>query len=69
MRGSLSNYHTSVEQEKKVRSRLREERHAALCVLMDRELLTMQSLAAQEVRSVLFQSITPRSSALFNANH
>ncbi|KAE8348493.1 hypothetical protein BDV28DRAFT_143352 [Aspergillus coremiiformis] len=48
MRGSLSNYHTTVEQEKKVRSRLREERHAALCVLMDRELLTMQALAAQE---------------------
>ncbi|PKY01403.1 hypothetical protein P168DRAFT_284164 [Aspergillus campestris IBT 28561] len=41
-------YHTSIEQEKKVRSRLREERHAALCVLMDRELLTIQALAAQE---------------------
>ncbi|KAF7588684.1 hypothetical protein BBP40_005317 [Aspergillus hancockii] len=48
MRGSLSNYHTSIAQEKKVRSRLREERHAVLCVLMDRELLTMQALAAQE---------------------
>ncbi|KAL5340708.1 hypothetical protein BJX70DRAFT_92558 [Aspergillus crustosus] len=36
------------EQEKKYRSRLREERHAALCVLMDRELLTIQALAAQE---------------------
>ncbi|KAE8384952.1 hypothetical protein BDV23DRAFT_188739 [Aspergillus alliaceus] len=47
MRG-LSNYHTTIEQEKKVRSRLREERHAALCVLMDRELLTVQALAAQE---------------------
>jgi hypothetical protein len=33
----------------KLRSRLREERHAALCVLMDRELLTIQALAAQEV--------------------
>ena len=42
-------YHTSIEQEKKVRCRLREERHAALCVLMDRELLTIQALAAQEV--------------------
>ncbi|KAL2872697.1 uncharacterized protein BJX67DRAFT_340141 [Aspergillus lucknowensis] len=38
----------SHEQEKKLRSRLREERHAALCVLMDRELLTIQALAAQE---------------------
>ncbi|KAL4779229.1 hypothetical protein BJX76DRAFT_341339 [Aspergillus varians] len=37
-----------IEQEKKIRSRLREERHAALCVLMDRELLTIQALAAQE---------------------
>ncbi|KAL4933556.1 uncharacterized protein BDV17DRAFT_252238 [Aspergillus undulatus] len=36
-----------VEQEN-IRSRLREERHAALCVLMDRELLTIQALAAQE---------------------
>ncbi|KAL5363492.1 hypothetical protein BJX96DRAFT_119385 [Aspergillus floccosus] len=41
-------YTTTLEQEKKVRSRLREERHAALCVLMDRELLTIQALAAQE---------------------
>ncbi|KAE8378388.1 hypothetical protein BDV26DRAFT_191897 [Aspergillus bertholletiae] len=48
MRGPLANYHTTIELEKKVRSRLREERHAALCVLMDRELLTMQALAAQE---------------------
>ncbi|KAB8209977.1 hypothetical protein BDV34DRAFT_187662 [Aspergillus parasiticus] len=48
MRGPLTSYHTTIEQEKKVRSRLREERHAALCVLMDRELLTMQALAAQE---------------------
>ncbi|KAL2820325.1 hypothetical protein BJX63DRAFT_311191 [Aspergillus granulosus] len=38
----------SHEQETKLRSRLREERHAALCVLMDRELLTIQALAAQE---------------------
>ncbi|KAL3458246.1 hypothetical protein BJX64DRAFT_227556 [Aspergillus heterothallicus] len=38
----------SREQETKLRSRLREERHAALCVLMDRELLTIQALAAQE---------------------
>ncbi|KAL4948929.1 hypothetical protein BDW69DRAFT_203202 [Aspergillus filifer] len=37
-----------IEQEKRIRSRLREERHAALCVLMDRELLTIQALAAQE---------------------
>ncbi|KAL4943490.1 hypothetical protein BDV06DRAFT_210987 [Aspergillus oleicola] len=37
-----------MEQEKRIRSRLREERHAALCVLMDRELLTIQALAAQE---------------------
>ncbi|EAU37886.1 predicted protein [Aspergillus terreus NIH2624] len=42
-------YTSTLEQEKKVRSRLREERHAALCVLMDRELLTIQALAAQEV--------------------
>ncbi|KAE8161200.1 hypothetical protein BDV40DRAFT_193808 [Aspergillus tamarii] len=48
MRGPLTSYHTTIEQEKKVRSRLREERHAALCVLMDRELLTMQALVAQE---------------------
>ncbi|GES57044.1 hypothetical protein ATEIFO6365_0001033100 [Aspergillus terreus] len=41
-------YTSTLEQEKKVRSRLREERHAALCVLMDRELLTIQALAAQE---------------------
>ncbi|KAL4968574.1 uncharacterized protein BDV14DRAFT_144196 [Aspergillus stella-maris] len=37
-----------IEQEKRIRSRLREERHAALCVLMDRELLTIQALAVQE---------------------
>jgi hypothetical protein len=42
-------WHTTLEQEKKVRSRLREERHAALCVLLDRELLTLQALANQEV--------------------
>lgn len=42
-------WHTTHEQEKKVRSRLREERHAALCVLLDRELLTLQALATQEV--------------------
>ncbi|KAI9934882.1 hypothetical protein MW887_000503 [Aspergillus wentii] len=48
IRGSPSIYHTSIEQEKKVRSRLREERHAALSVLMDRELLMVQALAAQE---------------------
>ncbi|KAF4287174.1 hypothetical protein KXW98_006816 [Aspergillus fumigatus] len=41
-------WHTTHEQEKKVRSRLREERHAALCVLLDRELLTLQALATQE---------------------
>ncbi|KAI9368414.1 hypothetical protein BJX61DRAFT_537289 [Aspergillus egyptiacus] len=38
----------SLEQEKRMRSRLREERHASLCVLLDRELLTIQALAAQE---------------------
>lgn len=59
MRGPLTSYHTTIEQEKKVRSRLREERHAALCVLMDRELLTMQALAAQEVsRCILSQFIS-----------
>ncbi|PLB47888.1 hypothetical protein P170DRAFT_465413 [Aspergillus steynii IBT 23096] len=47
-RASQPPYHTSLEQEKKVRSRLREERHAALSVLTDRELLTTQALAAQE---------------------
>ncbi|PYH44260.1 uncharacterized protein BP01DRAFT_424313 [Aspergillus saccharolyticus JOP 1030-1] len=41
-------YHASLEQDKKHRSRVREERHAALCVLMDRELLTVQALAAHE---------------------
>ncbi|EAW18755.1 uncharacterized protein NFIA_087110 [Aspergillus fischeri NRRL 181] len=41
-------WHTTLEQEKKVRSRLREERHAALCVLLDRELLILQALANQE---------------------
>lgn len=53
MRGPLTSYHTTIEQEKKVRSRLREERHAALCVLMDRELLTMQALVAQEVSNCI----------------
>jgi hypothetical protein len=43
-------WHATLEQEKKVRSRLREERHAALCVLLDRELLTLQALTNQEVR-------------------
>ncbi|EAW14049.1 uncharacterized protein ACLA_070820 [Aspergillus clavatus NRRL 1] len=41
-------YHAAIEQEKKIRSRLREERHAALSVLLDRELLTIQALANQE---------------------
>ncbi|RAL17704.1 uncharacterized protein BO97DRAFT_12796 [Aspergillus homomorphus CBS 101889] len=45
---NISFYQASLEQDKKLRSRLREERHAALCVLMDRELLTIQALAAQE---------------------
>lgn len=36
-------------QEKKVRSKLREERHTAQCVLMDRELLMVHALAAHEV--------------------
>jgi hypothetical protein len=45
-------WHTTLEQEKKVRSRLREERHTALCVLLDRELLTLQALASQEVHSL-----------------
>ncbi|KAL4985400.1 hypothetical protein BDW68DRAFT_165181 [Aspergillus falconensis] len=45
---SASAYTVTSAQEKRVRSRLREERHAVLCVLMDRELLTIQALAAQE---------------------
>ncbi|KAL4910149.1 hypothetical protein BDW74DRAFT_48829 [Aspergillus multicolor] len=45
---SASAYTIPSEQEKRTRSRLREERHAALCVLMDRELLTIQALTAQE---------------------
>ncbi|KAL4777502.1 hypothetical protein BDW60DRAFT_173152 [Aspergillus nidulans var. acristatus] len=45
---STSAYAVPSAQEKRMRSRLREERHAALCVLMDRELLTIQALAAQE---------------------
>ncbi|KAL6232266.1 hypothetical protein BDW75DRAFT_232927 [Aspergillus navahoensis] len=45
---SASAYTVPSAQEKRIRSRLREERHAALCVLMDRELLTIQALAAQE---------------------
>ncbi|PYI16502.1 hypothetical protein BO86DRAFT_153601 [Aspergillus japonicus CBS 114.51] len=43
-----THYQTSLEQDKRLRSRIREERHAALCVLLDRELLTVQALAAQE---------------------
>ncbi|GKZ17087.1 hypothetical protein AbraIFM66951_006041 [Aspergillus brasiliensis] len=35
-------------QERQLRTRLREDRHAALCVLLDRELLTIQALAHQE---------------------
>ncbi|GLA25883.1 hypothetical protein AnigIFM63326_002671 [Aspergillus niger] len=35
-------------QERQIRTRLREDRHAALCVLLDRELLTIQALAHQE---------------------
>lgn len=58
IRGSPSIYHTSIEQEKKVRSRLREERHAALSVLMDRELLMVQALAAQEVCHPVPTSLT-----------
>lgn len=56
-RQSLSPAYTPlpVEQEKRIRSRLREERHAALCVLMDRELLTVQALAAQEVSVIQFE--------------
>ncbi|KAL4978549.1 hypothetical protein BDW66DRAFT_15499 [Aspergillus desertorum] len=45
---SASAYTVPSAQEKRIRSRLREERHAALCVLMDPELLTIQALAAQE---------------------
>ncbi|PWY89361.1 hypothetical protein BO94DRAFT_574345 [Aspergillus sclerotioniger CBS 115572] len=41
-------YQATLEQERRLRTRLREERHAALCVLLDRELLTIQALAAQE---------------------
>ncbi|KAE8144429.1 hypothetical protein BDV25DRAFT_166871 [Aspergillus avenaceus] len=72
IRGSLSNYHTSIEQEKKVRSRLREERHAALCVLMDRELLTVQALAAQETlpqarRRFLTKLVAPEDHVVANS--
>ncbi|RAK97184.1 uncharacterized protein BO80DRAFT_504867 [Aspergillus ibericus CBS 121593] len=41
-------YQATLDQERRMRTRLREERHAALCVLLDRELLTIQALAAQE---------------------
>lgn len=53
-------WHTTHEQEKKVRSRLREERHAALCVLLDRELLTLQALANQEVHPLTHLMATIR---------
>lgn len=53
-------WHTTHEQEKKVRSRLREERHAALCVLLDRELLTLQALATQEVHPLTHLMATIR---------
>lgn len=43
-------YQTTLDQERQIRTRLREDRHAALCVLLDRELLTIQALAHQEVR-------------------
>ncbi|KAL4876055.1 hypothetical protein BJY04DRAFT_148363 [Aspergillus karnatakaensis] len=64
------------EQEKKIRSRLREERHAALCVLMDRELLTIQALAAQETLpqtrrrflSTLLSPSDPATAALVRAD-
>ncbi|KAL7653872.1 hypothetical protein ACMYSQ_008545 [Aspergillus niger] len=41
-------YQTTLDQERQIRTRLREDRHAALCVLLDRELLTIQALAHQE---------------------
>ncbi|KAL2014440.1 hypothetical protein VTN00DRAFT_1965 [Thermoascus crustaceus] len=41
-------YATSLAHEKRIRSKLREGRHAALCVLMDRELLMVQALSAHE---------------------
>ena len=55
---STSTYRTTIEQEKKVRARLREERHAALSVLLDRELLMVQALAANEVCCHLFLFIS-----------
>ncbi|KAL2001309.1 hypothetical protein VTN02DRAFT_1929 [Thermoascus thermophilus] len=41
-------YATSLAHEKSIRSKLREGRHAALCALMDRELLMVHALSAHE---------------------
>lgn len=41
---------TEFERDLRSRSHLRDEKHAALSVLMDRELLVTYALAAREVR-------------------
>jgi hypothetical protein len=41
---------TEYEKDSRMRTHLREEKHAALCVLMDKELLVNYALAANEVR-------------------
>lgn len=65
-------YSTSIAREKRIRSKLREGRHAALCVLMDRELLMVQALAAHETipqtrRRFLAQLMAPDDPAVATA--
>jgi hypothetical protein len=50
---------TEYEKDARMRSHLREEKHAALCVLMDKELLLNYALAANEVRLCVSTFIAP----------
>ncbi|KAL1964452.1 hypothetical protein VTN77DRAFT_6878 [Rasamsonia byssochlamydoides] len=64
-----ASYAAVMAQEKKVRSKLREERHIAQCVLMDRELLTVHALSANETipqtrRRFLAQLLAPDNPAV-----
>jgi hypothetical protein len=56
-----NSYAATLLHEKKVRSKLRESRHMAQCVLMDRELLMVHALASHEVNSSLFVLIITQS--------
>lgn len=42
------------EKDTRMRTHLRDDKHAALCVLQDREMLVTYALAANEVRSPQF---------------